>query len=296
MDGRGQKILGTMSDIMSLREATEIGEGKKADLKRMILRAPLAMAYLDGAGKILMLNEAGHDLLGRAGGVVCGRDFWELLGPSLGGETGRGICRRASEDPLGYKERKTFLRPDGTRIRCVMTVAALSSETSGNGAFIVELVDITEQERLADLRNEFISLVSHELRTPIASVYGSVSLVKGVLKDDPPEAISRLLDVAKRNCERLKRLADDLLDADLIAGYDSADYRMLPVIIRSNQSSSAVMQFQRRISQCIGNTIVAELRANGAQNYPLWLTPLNNETANHHVVTSLDITARADVA
>lgn len=216
MDGRAQKILGTMSDITSLREATEIAEAKKADLKRMILRAPLAMAYLDGAGKILMLNEAGHDLLGRAGEVLCGRDFWELLGPSLEGETGSEICRRASEDPLGYKERKTFLRPDGTRIRCVMTVAALSSETSGDGAFIVELVDITEQEHLADLRNEFISLVSHELRTPIASVYGSVSLVKGVLKDDPPEAISRLLDVAKRNCQRLKRLADDLLDVQYI--------------------------------------------------------------------------------
>ena len=34
-----------------------------------------------------------------------------------------------------------------------------------------------------------------------------------------------------------------------------ADYRMLPVIIGPNQCAGAVVQFQGRISQCIGNVI-----------------------------------------
>ena len=42
--------------------------------------------------------------------------------------------------------------------------------------------------------------------------------------------------------------------ADLVASDNPADYRSLPVIIRGNQSSGAVVQFQCRISQCIGNT------------------------------------------
>ena len=49
---------------------------------------------------------------------------------------------------------------------------------------------------------------------------------------------------------------------DLAAGDNPADDRMLPVIIRGNQSPSAVMQFQRRIGQWIGNTVLSELRAN----------------------------------
>ena len=84
--------------------------------------------------------------------------------------------------------------------------------------------------------------------------------------------------------------------ADLIAGDNPADDRSLPVVIRGNQSSSAIVQFQGRISQCIGNAILSELRAYGANNYPLWFGPLNNEATNHHVVARLNKGARTDVA
>ena len=38
--------------------------------------------------------------------------------------------------------------------------------------------------------------------------------------------------------------------ADLVSGDDPADYRGLPVIIRGNQSSCAIVQFQGGIGQC----------------------------------------------
>src|SRR5918996_3699983 len=84
--------------------------------------------------------------------------------------------------------------------------------------------------------------------------------------------------------------------AHLVAGDNPADNRMLPVIIRGNQSTCAVVQFQGRISQWIGHTKLAELRANGPQNHSLWLSPFNNEPANHHVIVGLYITASANVA
>ena len=42
--------------------------------------------------------------------------------------------------------------------------------------------------------------------------------------------------------------------------------------------------------------MLSELRTNGTNNYPLWLGPLNNESANHHVVTRLNKAASTDVA
>src|SRR4029079_7427971 len=56
------------------------------------------------------------------------------------------------------------------------------------------------------------------------------------------------------------------------------------------------MQLQRRISQWIRNPILRKLRTNGAHNHPLWLRPLNNDTANHHVVTRLHKTTSTNVA
>ncbi len=80
-----------------------------------------------------------------------------------------------------------------------------------------------------------------------------------------------------------------VLDLDDLAGRDNpADDCMLPVIIRGNQSASAIVQFQCRISECIGNAISRELRTNGTHNHSLFgSSPCNDETANHHVVSRL---------
>src|SRR6266516_5220647 len=49
---------------------------------------------------------------------------------------------------------------------------------------------------------------------------------------------------------------------DLVLGDDAADYRMLPVVVRGNQSPGAIVQFQCRVSQGIRNAILTQLRAN----------------------------------
>src|SRR5207253_9104952 len=68
------------------------------------------------------------------------------------------------------------------------------------------------------------------------------------------------------------------------------------IIISGNQCPSAVVQFQGRISQCVGNPILSELRANSTHNHPLWLSSLDDEPANHHVVARLHKGASTDVA
>src|SRR5436309_2399139 len=82
---------------------------------------------------------------------------------------------------------------------------------------------------------------------------------------------------------------------DLVLSDDPADNRVLPVVVRCNRSTVGVMQFQCRISQRIRNTILAELRANGADDHSLLAGSLDNEPANHHVVARLNKGARGDV-
>src|SRR5436309_855672 len=91
-------------------------------------------------------------------------------------------------------------------------------------------------------------------------------------------------------------VADGLNVADLVGGDNPTDDRRCPVVIRGNQSSCAIVQFQRRINKHVGNAILRELRPNRANNYPLWLSPLNNEPSDHHIVASLNKAASTDVA
>src|SRR6478672_8579465 len=77
---------------------------------------------------------------------------------------------------------------------------------------------------------------------------------------------------------------------DLGLGGDAADYRMLPIVIRGNQSPGAIVQFQRQIRHEIRAAMLAELRANGTYAHVLGLIPLEDDPANHHVIAGLNKT------
>src|SRR5260370_1158476 len=82
----------------------------------------------------------------------------------------------------------------------------------------------------------------------------------------------------------------------LVSGDNPADDRRHPIVIRGNQSSRAIMQFQGRISQWIGHRVLSEIRTNSTNNNSLWSRSLNDEAANQHVVVCLNKRARTDIA
>jgi len=70
-----------------------------------------------------------------------------------------------------------------------------------------------ELKKLDKMKDEFVSIASHELRTPIQPIMSYAELGKaGVMK---PE---RAFDEIKKQAQRLKRLASDILDASKIEG------------------------------------------------------------------------------
>jgi len=70
-----------------------------------------------------------------------------------------------------------------------------------------------ELERQSQLKAEFISIVAHELRTPLTSIVGYLDLMGENKFGDLPEEMKRPVRSLQRNAHRLKRLADEMLDA-----------------------------------------------------------------------------------
>ncbi|MEC9367788.1 MAG: ATP-binding protein [Pseudomonadota bacterium] len=77
-------------------------------------------------------------------------------------------------------------------------------------ALLITMRDLTEQERTAQMRTEFIANASHELRTPLASLLGFIETLQGSAKEDP-EARERFLGIMAAQAQRMTRLIDDLL-------------------------------------------------------------------------------------
>lgn len=76
--------------------------------------------------------------------------------------------------------------------------------------------DITERERVDQLKAEFVSIVSHELRTPLTSLRGSLGLILGGMTGKLDEKTKSMLSIAYSNCERLVGLINDILDIEKI--------------------------------------------------------------------------------
>jgi two-component system phosphate regulon sensor histidine kinase PhoR len=70
--------------------------------------------------------------------------------------------------------------------------------------------DISDQEKLARMRADFIANASHELRTPLASLRGFVETLQGPARDDP-ESRDRFLAIMATQASRMTQLIEDLL-------------------------------------------------------------------------------------
>jgi two-component system phosphate regulon sensor histidine kinase PhoR len=90
---------------------------------------------------------------------------------------------------------------------------------AGRGAIAI-LHDITDLERLEQVRKDFVANVSHELRTPLAGVIGyAETLLDGALKDEANNR--KFVEIIRTNAVRLNSIAADLLVlSDLESGSD----------------------------------------------------------------------------
>lgn len=73
-----------------------------------------------------------------------------------------------------------------------------------------------ERNRLEQMKDDFVATVSHELRTPLTSISGSLALLMNNAAGQLPDSAARLLGIAHRNCQRLGRLINDILDVEKI--------------------------------------------------------------------------------
>lgn len=74
-----------------------------------------------------------------------------------------------------------------------------------------------EEQKLAQIQSEFISVVSHELRTPITSIRGSLGLLQAGMAGNFNEEAGKLLAIAHNNSVRLSKLVNDILDMEKLS-------------------------------------------------------------------------------
>ncbi|MZR11517.1 hypothetical protein GQE99_00530 [Maritimibacter sp. DP07] len=106
---------------------------------------------------------------------------------------------------------------------------------------------LLQEAHAADIaKSQFIAVISHELRTPLTSITASLELLKRGIRTQSPATAGRLVEIAEHNCTALRRLVNDLLDAEKFeSGKMEFDFqvvdlsRMLERTIESNKAYAA---------------------------------------------------------
>ena len=104
---------------------------------------------------------------------------------------------------------------------------------------------VDEQLKGERLKTELITNVSHDLKTPITSIVSCVDLMRK--PETTPEQAAEYLEMLERQCRKLQKLADDLVEASK-ASSGAIDVAYEPTDVRELLNQS-VGEFAERLEQ-----------------------------------------------
>lgn len=250
-DGRTVRVVLTTSPIPTggvvavLRDVTREHEYQE-ELSKLSLVASTTsnlVVITDAFGYIDWVNPAFEQRTGYALDEVRGRTPGSFLqGPATDQDAVERI-RTAIHERRSIREEVLNYTKSGEHYWISLNLTPVIDGEGRLERYISVQDDTTERKRVERMKTQFVSTVSHELRTPLTSISGALGLLVGGVAGPMPEQAGTLLEIAKKNSERLTLLINDLLDMDKLAEgglpIESEVQHLMPIVdlaVHDNQT------------------------------------------------------------
>ena len=143
--------------------------------------------------------------------------------------------------------------------------ALVRNEDGRTLGFVTIFNDITEQKNLDKMKSSFVAMASHELRTPLTAIKGFTTTL---LMDDTftRDEEKEFLQIIEHECDRLRRLIDDLLNTARIEAGESLkpnygrfniENLLDKVVVVQTQASTKHHVYKRQVGE-LPETIVGD--------------------------------------
>lgn len=233
-----------MDEIAKNREEVRELKGrldKEENIERSIIEnISDGILVMDAENRIRVMNPAAENYLNTSREVVIGKEACEGLEEILrnidveNAGQWRSLALGDEGDTAG--ESICLLRISGPIQRVLKRLSiSLETDSQTNSGRLVVLHDITSHQRAEDLKENLISMVSHELRTPLTSIKGALNIIR----DNPKGRIQELIQIASRNCDRLSRLVENILDVTRLRigkmGFALARYDLSDIVEKAGE-------------------------------------------------------------
>jgi len=152
---------------------------------------------LDAAGRIEWCNTSAEDMLGLNRHSDIGQPLANLV--------------RLPEF-VGYIQEKNFSKPLRMRSpRIAERALSLNVVAYGDNRRLIQICDITQSERIDQMRRDFVANVSHELRTPLTVLAGFVETLGNLETELDADERKHFLSLMTEQSERMQRILEELL-------------------------------------------------------------------------------------
>jgi PAS domain S-box-containing protein len=228
-DDQQMQYVFSVQDITEQILATKALEYNEFRLRSLFELAPVGIALNDfDSGHFLDVNQALLAPSGYSKTEFLGLSYWSLTPEEYAEQEDRQKYLLVNTGRYGPYE-KEFISKSGHRYPVLLS-GVLVTDNEGRRLIWSIVEDISERQRIARMKDEFVSTVSHELRTPLTAISGGLDLLQTVAAS-LPEPMQPLLNIAQRNSKKLLRLVNDLLDMEkLLAGKITLNFDAYPVV------------------------------------------------------------------
>lgn len=189
-------------DLLSLKLKYTIDElfEEKNKLSNIITSMSEGILALDRSSHIININEAATDLLSNKR-VEDNTEVIKIL-------SDLDIIQEFNS-VISVNEKKSIIKDhEGKMLE--FSISPIKSNLNETIGGVILIQDISEKEKLEQMRKDFISNVSHEFRTPLTVIKGNLeSIVDGMTK---PENILETCITLIKETNRLERMVKDLLN------------------------------------------------------------------------------------
>jgi two-component system sensor histidine kinase PilS (NtrC family) len=205
----GRALVQSTSDLRRLRDLHQ----------RTVESLMSGLLTIDVAGRITSFNPEAERITGQTGAAVLGRSLESVIPGALAIVLEAGLENDRRAVP---RVRLEFRNARGEQLHLGVAASVLRGGDDRSEGYVVIFQDVTEvvamerelrsSERLAAV-GEMAAKIAHEIRNPLASISGSIQILRGASDGEPGDdgEARHLMDIVVRETDRLNGLITDFL-------------------------------------------------------------------------------------
>ena len=209
-----------------IEDAQDTMEAERNRLDSVLTHMTDGVIATDRRGKVITINEMALSLLNTTSEQAIGQSILTLL--DLEEEY---TLRKLLETPEEILIDRSKSDSEEDRMTLRSDFAMIRRESGFISGLVVVIHDVTEQEKTAEERRQFVSNVSHELRTPLTSVRSYLEALEEGAWEDKTVA-PEFIHVTLGETDRMIRMINDLLN---LSRMDSGAQQMDLELVNFNE-------------------------------------------------------------